>query len=141
VNPKDKAAINRVDLSVLPPEPLAEIALSLMEGELKDYGERNWIDNPIKLRTYYAACLRHLFRWLDGEDVDADTGLFHLGSAAASLIIMMDAIANGSFHDDRKQLDKSFKKDWMKNINNKLKELREGIESRRANRDNSNESN
>lgn len=48
------------------------------------YGVDNWqkCDDP---RRYDAAAMRHLLAFLDGEELDPDSGLSHLAHCACSL--------------------------------------------------------
>lgn len=44
---------------------------------------------------------RHIDAWYDGEDRDKESFLPHLAHVAASVAILMDAEAHGTFKDDR----------------------------------------
>jgi hypothetical protein len=47
------------------------------------------------------ACLRHLTAYLDGEDLDPESGVSHLGHALASLAMLSYMAANRPDLDDR----------------------------------------
>lgn len=76
----------RVDL--LPPKALLEIAKVLAFGAQK-YGEDNWKHVDRAQDRYYAAALRHLFAWRDGERCDEESGLPHLAHAGCCLLFML----------------------------------------------------
>jgi hypothetical protein len=44
---------------------------------------------------------RHLFSWWDGEDMTRDSKIHHLKAIAADVGLMLDAMAKGTFVDDR----------------------------------------
>lgn len=57
------------------------------------YSEDNW-QKCDDVRRYYGAALRHLLAVIDGEEIDPDSALTHLGHAACSLA-MAYGITNG----------------------------------------------
>lgn len=101
-NPKDILARDeqRVLLSYIPSPGLIYTALAMMDGARK-YGPYNWRDEGVGAHTYISAAKRHLRDWLDGEEDAPDSGVHHLGHAAACLMILMDAQAVGNLVDDR----------------------------------------
>lgn len=99
-NPKDRAATNRLDLSLVPSSSVAFTALALTEGDLK-YGGYNWRVAGVKASVYVAAAQRHLLKWLNGEDQDPVTKVPHLANASACLAVLIDAICCDNLVDDR----------------------------------------
>jgi len=101
-NPKDILARDeqRVLLHLIPSPGLIHTALAMMDGARK-YGPYNWRDEGVGAGTYISAAMRHLRDWLDGEQDAPDSGVHHLGHAAACLMILMDAEAVGNLVDDR----------------------------------------
>lgn len=99
-NPKDRAATNRLDLSLFPDTAVAYGALALTEGDCK-YGGYNWRIGGVLASVYYAACRRHLAKWFDGEWDDPKTGVPHLASAIASIAVIIDAYEHEKLKDDR----------------------------------------
>jgi len=101
-NPKDEAAVaeERARLDLLEPVAEAQIAKALAFGADK-YGIRNFTLSDIKARTYVAAMKRHIDAWLDGEDDAPDSGVHHLAHVAASVHVVLAAMAAGRFQDDR----------------------------------------
>lgn len=60
----------------------------LMHGAAK-YREWNWAEGGDYSRLYNAA-MRHLTAWWDGEDLDPDSGLNHLGHAACCVLFLLE---------------------------------------------------
>jgi hypothetical protein len=77
---------SRVDL--IPPEPLLDIGYVLGHGAEK-YGENNWQLVAGGENRYYAALLRHLFAWRQGEMIDPESGLSHLSHVATNTLFLM----------------------------------------------------
>jgi hypothetical protein len=100
INPKDLIGSKKPALSLIPTAALAHVAQALESGAAK-YGRANWRDYPIQGTIYVDAALRHLGAWVDGEDLDPESGYHHLGHAMAGLMILMDAIEGGTMKDDR----------------------------------------
>lgn len=77
---EDKTGKGRMDL--LPMCALMRVAHH-MERSLKDHPERNW-EKGIPMHSFLDSALRHLFRYMDGQD-DED----HLCSAAWNILCAM----------------------------------------------------
>lgn len=99
-NPKDRAAVDRLDLSLFPDTAVAYGALAMTEGDLK-YGGYNWRIGKVKASVYYAALRRHAAAWFNGEHRDPKTRVKHLANAIACLGILIDATEGGWLVDDR----------------------------------------
>ena len=80
---KDKL---RYDL--LPTHALASLAEVYTFGAVK-YSDNNWRKGMAWGRCF-ASCLRHLFAWWRGEDIDKESGLPHLSHAAWNIITLME---------------------------------------------------
>lgn len=100
VNPKDKIGASKVDLTVCSPVAMAWWAFAQMDGVTK-YGAYNWRVEPIQMRTYLSAGMRHLLDVLDGEDIAPDSLAMHLGHVMATCAIILDAQHYGTLVDDR----------------------------------------
>lgn len=100
VNPKDRIGATKVDPTVIPRSAKIALALALMDGGEK-YGLYNWRKEPVQLRTYLGAAERHLDDFLDGQQNAGDSLIAHLGHAMACCAIIIDAIDQGTFVDDR----------------------------------------
>ena len=100
VNPKDQAAQGKPQVSRMPTGGVIHTAAAIQYGAEK-YGPFNWRDIPVEALTYTDAVYRHLLKWIDGEDCDAESGLHHLGHAAATLMVLLDAMECGTLIDNR----------------------------------------
>lgn len=100
MNPKDQAARGKVPVNNLPSSGVIHTALAIQDGANK-YGPFNWRETPIEAMTYIHALQRHIQCWIDGEDIAADSGIHHFGHAAATLMILMDAMECGTLKDNR----------------------------------------
>lgn len=87
------------DLAILPKAFLDQTAEVMMFGAAK-YGRSNYKKGLEVTRTLSAA-LRHIYAYLDKEDNDQESGLSHLGHAAASLAMTMENIKLGTAKDNR----------------------------------------
>ncbi len=99
-NPKDRVAISKLDLSLIPASALIQCALAMTEGDLK-YAAYNWRSAGALASVYQGGLERHLFKWQNGQDVDAKTLVHHLGYVMANAAILIDALAHGVLTDDR----------------------------------------
>lgn len=100
VNPKDLIGAKKLSMTVLPDVAVAHFNHAMQNGAVK-YGAFNWRDKSVGALTYINAARRHIAQWLDGEEVAADSGVHHLGHAAACLAILLDAQECGQLVDDR----------------------------------------
>lgn len=101
-NPKDACGVLKVSLSYVPAPVIAELALGMQEGGLK-YGRHNYRVVPVRASIYYDATMRHMMDWWEGTDIDAESGakLHHVTKAIASLVVLRDAMMQGTLIDDR----------------------------------------
>lgn len=99
-NPKDAVGVLKPPLSTVPAGPLFRIGAAMNEGARK-YGRHNYRAVGVRSSVYYDALMRHMMAWWEGEDTDPDSLLCHLDKAAACLVVLMDAQANGLLNDDR----------------------------------------
>ena len=99
-NPKTKFGIQKVPLHLVPPSAIIYMAKAYGDGA-KKYGAYNWRTTSIASSVYYAAALRHLMAWWDGEQVAADSGLPHLAHALACLGLLVEGTEVGNLVDDR----------------------------------------
>lgn len=121
-NPKDSVGIAKVPMSTVPAQVIAEIGLGMMEGALK-YGRHNYRTAGVRASVYYDAANRHLLSWMEGEDLDPDSGLSHISKALASLVVLRDSMMQENWIDDRPPVAKN--PDWMRDLNVKAKALLE----------------
>lgn len=99
-NPKTRYGLAKPPLGLIPGTARVLLAQAFADGVAK-YGPANWRESPVSASTYVNAAERHLTSWYDGEAVASDSGVHHLAHAAACLLILLDAEANGTLNDDR----------------------------------------
>lgn len=122
-NPKQKFGEAKYEMSYVPAQVLALLSVGMKEGAIK-YGDHNYRDTKIKASTYYNANMRHWQAFWEGEDIDPDSGLPHPLKAACCSLIMVDAIMNGNWEDDRPTPPKN---DWVGKVNEHLAKMREKL--------------
>jgi dATP/dGTP diphosphohydrolase len=111
INPKDLIGITKLPLHLVSPIMKAYLSISMYLGATK-YGTWNWRGNRTTASVYFAALQRHLDKWWQGEEDDAD-GTPHLANALACLTIIMEGRYIGNMADDRPpsvSLDPLYKK-------------------------------
>jgi hypothetical protein len=74
-------------LGLLPWKALYEVTKVLDFGA-KKYGEYNWAKGTRWSRLSNAA-LRHLTKWIQGEDKDKETGIGHLAHCACCILFLI----------------------------------------------------
>ena len=99
-NPKTIHGMAKPSITAVPPVGLYRVGQVMEEGA-KKYGPMNWRDAKVTTSTYVNAAMRHLLAYQDGQDLDEETFLPHLAHAAACLMILLDAQAQGTLQDDR----------------------------------------
>jgi len=100
-DPKKAAGDLKDPLHLLPTIALRQTAHVLKLGADK-YGVYNWRhSNGVKASTYSAAILRHITQYMDGEDVDEESGKSHLAHIMATCSILLDAERVNKMIDDR----------------------------------------
>lgn len=90
---------DKVDLSLISRVSLEQEARALQFGE-KKYGRYNYTKG-FEASRLVAACLRHVTAWNDGEDLDPESGLHHLGHAKACLGMLLHIEQLGTLTDNR----------------------------------------
>lgn len=101
-NPKQRYGDKKLPVHLVPPSLVLEAALNMGDGGEK-YGPYNYRASKVEAMTYVGAIQRHLFAYLDGEDVDPESkrGATHLGAIAACVAILTDARNKGMLIDNR----------------------------------------
>lgn len=101
-NPKDAIGRAKTPMHLIPPTFLVEVANVMGFGAFtKGYGPYNWRDASVAATVYLSAAQRHLAAFLDGENLDPESGQPHTAHAAACMAILGDAFATGNVVDDR----------------------------------------
>ena len=85
-----KYDVDKADLTLLPLEPLEEIAAVLMAGANK-YTHDGWKSIPDMRRRYTAALLRHAHAYAsnDHPDLDEETKRSHIAHAACCCLFLL----------------------------------------------------
>lgn len=99
-NPKTAIGVTKAPYHLVPPSGIHHTAAAFADGA-KKYGPYNWREKRVSASVYYAAALRHLTAWWDGEDVSRDALVHHLGHVMACCAILLDGMSIGMMNDDR----------------------------------------
>ena len=99
-NPKTILGMSKAPLHLVPTRIIYWLADAFGNGA-KKYGPFNWREKKISASVYYAAALRHITAWYEGEQNAADSGVHHLAHAAACLAMIADVEGTSLFNDDR----------------------------------------
>jgi len=99
---KEIVGKNRLDL--LPFKALWELGNVYTAGAAK-YADRNW-EKGIPYMTLIGASLRHVFKWVTGENVDPETNTNHLANAAWHLLAIVEFELRGKVGLDDRPLKK-----------------------------------
>lgn len=99
-NPKDLIGSDKIPMHLFPQTATVYGAMALLEGAAK-YGRANWRKIGVRASIYYDACMRHLTKWFEGQEIDEDSGLPHLAHALACIAIIIDAKEANKLKDDR----------------------------------------
>lgn len=100
-NPKDAIGTAKWrQFMVVPRQVMWEVGVGMLEGALK-YGRHNYRGAGVRASVYCDAALGHIEQFIEGEDVDADSGLSHVTKAICSLVVLRDAMMNDFWNDDR----------------------------------------
>ena len=86
-------------ISLIPKEAIWATARAMSYGE-KKYGTHNF-RNGISYSRLADACMRHLTVWLEGENIDKESGNSHLDHALASLAMLAFMAEHRKDMDDR----------------------------------------
>jgi hypothetical protein len=99
-DPKGTAGLLKPQLQAIPPIANRHMAAALALGAAK-YGPWNWRGRKVEAMTYLGAMRRHIDAYLDGENLDPESGASHLGHVMAGCAIVLDAEAHGNLIDNR----------------------------------------
>ena len=73
-------------LDLVPPDFVVALC-RVFEYGAKKYGKDNWKEG-LDPAALYNAAMRHMFAWMDGEDVDPESGLPHVYHAAWNMLMI-----------------------------------------------------
>lgn len=99
-NPKTQFGVKKTPLHLVPTVGIEEEAWAFQCGADK-YGAYNWREKTISATVYYAAMLRHLHAWFNGEDLDPESGRSHLAHVRACANMILDGAKFGKLNDNR----------------------------------------
>lgn len=68
--------------------PALEKTTSVLEIGRNKYGADNWKSLANAEDRYFAAAMRHLLAWRQGEAVDPETGISHLAHLACNVMFL-----------------------------------------------------
>lgn len=68
----------------------------------KKYGRYNYCEG-MEVTRLAAAALRHIHQFLDGEDLDPESGASHLGHARCNLAMILHTLELGTAIDNRRK--------------------------------------
>ena len=94
------------DMTLIPREAMLEMATAFTYGA-KKYSRHNFRAG-LSISRQLAASLRHIYQFLDGENIDQESGNTHLGSALASIAMACYTLQNKPEFDDRFIAPKTF---------------------------------
>ncbi len=83
-----KQSENKIQWDLLPWCEVEEVVKVFQFGNTK-YEKNDWMKVENKRDKYFAAALRHIIAWWNGESKDSESGLNHLAHAICCLLILM----------------------------------------------------
>lgn len=92
---------NKVEWSLVDWKSLEPMVKVLMYGS-KKYAPDNWKKGQ-DLRSLSSCLMRHLVAFMDGEDIDPESGEHHLGHVMCNAMFMIHSQAKHGWTDNRKQ--------------------------------------
>lgn len=78
---------DKVEYHHMPAEALEEVNKALTYGS-KKYSDYQWRGGFVWSRPFNA-CMRHLWAYWRGEDIDKESGCYHLACAAANILFLL----------------------------------------------------
>lgn len=90
---------DKLPYDLLPVRPLESVVNVLRHGA-KKYAVRNW-EKGFRHGRVYAAAQRHLNQYWGGEDLDQETGEFHLAHVVCCLLFLLEFQFSRAGEDDR----------------------------------------
>lgn len=91
----------KLDFTLVPIEAMESMTRALTYGA-KKYARGNYRLSGMEWLRLVAACLRHLFAWIYGEDLDPESGLSHIDHALACLGMLAFQMKHHPESDNRK---------------------------------------
>ena len=94
-----KETLGKLRYDLIPVSSLEELCKVYTYG-VEKYGDRNW-EKGLPWLTCFAAIMRHLLSWVQGVDVDRESGCKHLAHVAWWCFALMWYARKGKGVDDR----------------------------------------
>lgn len=91
---------NKPKLSLIPMAALWAAGDAFTYGELK-HGKYTWKNDSHTITEMLDKALRHITQFANGENIDKESSVLHLGSAMADIAIAIDLFYNFKHLDDR----------------------------------------
>lgn len=82
---------------LLPYKQVSQVVDVMTFGASK-YSVNGWQTVPNARSRYFAATMRHLTAWWEGEKIDKESGIHHLAHAACCILFLM-------WDDDKEKLN------------------------------------
>jgi hypothetical protein len=79
----------KLEYGLLPPKAL-EVVVEVLTFGAKKYARDNWKHVDDAKRRYFDALQRHLWAWKQGEQIDPESGIHHLGHAMCCLMFLYE---------------------------------------------------
>jgi len=95
----DKHDLGKLRYDLVAPEGLKGLVEVLTFGATK-YADRNW-EKGLAWGRVFAALMRHMWAWWNGESIDPETGLSHLHHAACNIHFLQTYETRHTGTDDR----------------------------------------
>ena len=86
-------------ISLVPTSLINSVADVMLFGA-KKYDKNNW-RKGLPFTSVYDSLQRHMLSWLDGEDLDKESGLPHLAHAACNIAFLLEYSLTKPELDDR----------------------------------------
>lgn len=91
--------VGKARFDLIPPEFMEAIAQHYEIGARK-YSDRNW-ERGMSYCRCFASLMRHAWAWMQGEDVDPETGSHHMIAVAWNAIALYTYYTRQIGEDDR----------------------------------------
>lgn len=87
--PDNKHRDGKLRMDLITPQTIIGLAEVLTHGADK-YHEWSWKEVQDPVNTYYAALMRHLLAWKEGEKNDNSSGLSHMKHVLANAMFLLE---------------------------------------------------
>jgi len=99
-NLKNASGATKAPTAAVPPSAILALGAAMQNGADK-YGAFNFRDSEVTASVFFNAIMRHLLDWWNGENFAEDSEVHHLAHLMAGPAIVIDALEQGNFIDDR----------------------------------------